>query len=258
MGLYLPLLRVVPSWYYKFFGQYISGSHCPKNVEISTFLSVKYPHFTTLKNMYFSVLKKFGRFDKEKFLWSYRGTERDTDSLARGKKSCESEIRSLDMKKSDLTMIKELMELGFTNEQIVEMFKGEEPAEVAPAKATDEPPVKYLFKAKEDAEWVKDGKVFKTKFLSFDTSNTDARRDDLASAIWYVNNQLIKSVFKDDVTWDGKSKKAYVCKDEETAKKLYRFQLRNYITKDEWNAWCEWKSDNLMKEADRVEGLKVK
>lgn len=159
-----------------------------------------------------------------------------------------------------LEEIKELKAMGFSNAEIVEMNKGEQP-EVATAKAVDAPQPKYVAKAKNEVFMERDGQVCRPTYAGGEApAGVKAYAKDVASAIWYVNHKLIKDKFGDDVEFKAPKRGqevGYVCKDLKTAKELAKLELKQGVTRDEWNAWCDVKVENLMTEVEQYEAKKL-
>ena len=169
----------------------------------------------------------------------------------------------------NLNEIKELKAMGFTNEQIVEMCK--ETPEVAHANAKDTPAqAKYFVKADNkkareqyghDVVMVRDGNTCTMTYASGNPpTSVPAYKADVHSAIHFVNKKLVLEHFGDKVEYKKPrgGDWCYVCESEKVAKQLEKFELRQGVTKAEWNAWCEYKYDAMMQEAQKFEDKKVK
>lgn len=139
--------------------------------------------------------------------------------------------------------------------------------EVAHADATDKPApkvqkAKYFLKSDNEVVMERDGLVCRPTYAGGKApEGSGIYRKEIASAIWHVNDKLIKDEFGDDVEFKAPKRghePGYVCKSEKVAKQLAKFELRQGVSKAEWNAWCEMECDKLLKAVERLENMKVK
>ena len=167
------------------------------------------------------------------------------------------------LNKKAMEQLKELLGMGFTHEQAMQMMCASEQPEVATAKAVDAPPKpKYFMQADNEVVMERDGSVCRPTYAKCKApAGSGIYAKEIASAIWHVNNKLIEDEFGEDVEFKAPKRghePGYVCKSEKVAKQLQKFELRQGISKAEWNAWCDMKTEQLLKEVERLEGLKVK
>ena len=173
------------------------------------------------------------------------------------------------MKNTDMsTMMNAITQMAQAIEQMNARLNE---VEIAHADATDAPAKVSSPKVKKEKPYLtaddevimeRDGSVCRpTCPVCKSLKGTGIWGKELQSAIWYVNNELIKDEFGDDVEFRSLKRgqePGYVCKSVAVAKQLEKFELRNYVTKSEWNAWVDMKVEDLMASIERLEGLKVK
>lgn len=161
----------------------------------------------------------------------------------------------------NITMTQEQLQAIIAGAVAQAMASANQP-EVATAKAVDTPQPKAYLVANNEVVMERDGKVCRPTYARGKApEGSGIYAKEIASAIWHVNNKLIEDKFGDDVEFKAPKRGAevgYVCKTEKVAKQLEKFTLRNFVTKDEWNAWCDLQSEKLLKEVERLENLKVK
>lgn len=137
---------------------------------------------------------------------------------------------------------------------------------VSEAKAVEPKSIKFVAKTDKPMVWERKGTVLYPSYGGGSIHPEGAWKSDVAAAVWYVNNTIINDKFGDDVEFrkptKNSSEPGYVCKSAKVADKLEKLQLRDYVTKDEWNTWVDIKTDKILKaaeaESDRLEALKLK
>lgn len=164
--------------------------------------------------------------------------------------------------KKAMEQLKQLLDMGFTHEQAMQMMCESEQPEVATANAVDTPKPKYFLKANKPVVMERDGNVCRPTYASVSIpEGLKMYRREVASAIWHVNDKLVKDKFGDSVEFREPKRgtePGYVCKTQAIAKELEKLELSQGVTKDQWNAWCDMKTESLLKDIERLEELKVK
>ena len=140
-------------------------------------------------------------------------------------------------------------------------FQANAPVQVANAQATDKPvkasQPKFFVQAKKEVVWEKKSvQVLKPTYAGGEPPTTvKAYSKDVASAILYVNRKRIAKEFGEDVEYKNFE---FHAKTESVGKKLYKFELVQGITKEQWNEWANYKYEQYMTEAQKYDDMKVK